>query len=178
MSSEPIKPPTYVPLGKAPAGERAPLRLGDCPILADAVEAFLEGRSAIESSAPVRAAMADLEACTDANALFATGLRAGLFSMSSALEWALFVHHAGAEAERLGEVNFTAGFDGSAALALIGEVYDTGMKDAIYSNFEEPADSDDDYYSDSYGEEDGGDAGGEPGVRVTASSQDKRGAKN
>lgn len=155
--------------------------LGDCEILAGAVDAFVRANASIESSVPVTGALEKMRGLGDLQEIFAAPIRERLFTMDSALHWALFLHSAPKSAVEGGDPRLKK-FSEKKALALIADVYDLGMESAVWEHFEGSDDSDDGSSEDEEpGDEEPGDEGPgdeepepEPEPRKAAKSSSRR----
>jgi hypothetical protein len=116
-------------------------------ILFGAIDGFVHSNCNFESSVPVDAAIDEIGKSLNLQDTFATPLRRQLFSMDSALRWVLFLAVAPERAEREGDAPFAPGsFSSPDALALVSQVYDIGVQEAVWDYFDadEGADEGDD----------------------------------
>jgi hypothetical protein len=113
--------------------------LQDHPALWQAVEEFIKQNACFASSIPIDAAMQELGDCTDIQNLFAIPMQHRIISMDVALRWMLFLHRAPQRAVEAGDEPFSKDVEFSAdgALALIADVYDLGVNEAVYDFFDE-----------------------------------------
>jgi hypothetical protein len=121
------------------ANAAGPICLKDCEGFLPAVESFVRANSAFESSLPVDSAVADLMPCTTLDQVFEAPLRRQLFTIDAALRWVLFLSLAApsGEDDEGADARFSADtpFSALAALRLIGEVYDLGADEIVWSHF-------------------------------------------
>ena len=112
-------------------------------ILFGAIDGFVRSNCNFESSVPVNAAIDEIGKSLNLQDTFAIPLQRQLFSMDSALRWVLFLAVAPERAEREGDAPFAPGsFSSPDALALVSQVYDIGVQEAVWEYFD-PGDDDD-----------------------------------
>lgn len=147
-----------------------PAKLGDCPVLSGAVDAFIRANANFESSAAVTAAIDEMLALEDLQGVFEAPIRHKLLAMDAALCWALFLSSAPKHATSEGDPKL-AKFSEKKALALIAAVYDVGMDSAVWEHFD--ADSEDEEDDDDEGETDEDDGPPSGSENVEASPKKK-----
>lgn len=154
------------------AAAREPL--ADHVTLFEAARNFLQANSGVESSQLIDAAAEELGRGLSLDEVFSAGIKARLFSMSAAMNWAMFLRTAPAQAaEDDGGAPFSAGapFSLDAAFTLIEQVYDHGMQEVVWDHFEfDDEDDEDEDEGDEEDDENGeapeGRGGAEPHARV------------
>ena len=108
-------------------------------ILLVGVESFIRSNANFESSVPINTALEEMKACTNVQQLFTIPLRHQLISMDAALHWALFLEViCGSQNSEVQSRTGTAwtNFAVKDALALMCEVYDVGVQEAVWDHFE------------------------------------------
>lgn len=124
------------------ASRAAPTLESQVPLLA-AVDSFIRSNANFESSVPINTALDEMKACTSVQQLFTIPLRHQLISMDAALHWALFLEATcGAQVAQARSGAAWSNFAVKDALALLCEVYDTGVQEAIWDHFEVADDED------------------------------------
>jgi hypothetical protein len=110
-----------------------------------AIEGFVRSNCNFESSVPIEAALDEIGQSITLQDTFTIPLQRQLFNMDSALRWVLFLTIAPDRAEKEGDALFAPGsFSSQEALALISQVYDIGVQDAVWEHFEEDDEDDED----------------------------------
>ena len=125
-----------------PTVEVAALR--DCPILAYAVNNFIEANCSFRSSVVIAQAQEACAACPGWGDLFIAPLQQKVFTLETALGWALFLRLAKARSIEEGDEPFPGEFDANEALTMLASVYDTGAQELVYAHFEGDEDEDSD----------------------------------
>lgn len=127
--------------------------LAEMPSLARAVERFIRGNTLCEASFPINAALEEMGQYSDLMSVFTAALQHQLFGVDAALRWLLFLSLAPDHAVSEGDVAFAQPLPITEALDLISTVYDVGVQNVVWENFEEDEDEGEDETEDEDAEE-------------------------
>ena len=116
-------------------------QLSECKAFVGALEKFLDGRLAVESSAVLEAAISAASSTRNLNDAFNAVLETGAVSMSDALHLAMFMNAAAGPAEDAGDPPIGT-FSANEAFAEIAQVFDRGVSDMVDEAFDDSDDSD------------------------------------
>ena len=116
-------------------------QLSECKAFVGALEQFLDGRLAVESTAVLDAAISAASSTRNLNDAFNAVLETGAVSMADALHLALFMNSAGAPAEEAGDPPIGP-FSVTEAFTEIAQVFDRGVAAMVDEAFDESDESD------------------------------------
>ena len=121
--------------GRADA-KSAAAPIADRPVLFRAIGNFVDANTNAESSALVKALVAELGECASLREAFEAPLRHRLFGFDAALLWVLFLSVAPAKAVKEGDPPMPDSFSAREALGVLASTFDRGIQCAVLDHFE------------------------------------------